>query len=154
MDEQRTRGMILRSHPDLVDALQGDKGNLSHSLRTLEARGLLVIVRTHGGKAEALSLTAAGQKWARQGAGSCDEGNGAGAGGLGGLDRLPTGRRLPAPQGPCSQARRSRKKEVAGQRVHRTRSNKSNVRINACEQWRQYECYIQKPQNARKLIRV
>jgi DNA-binding MarR family transcriptional regulator len=72
MDEQRTRGMILSSHQDLVGALQADKGNLSHSLRTLEARGLLVIVRTPGGKAEALALTAAGQKWARQFAGSCD----------------------------------------------------------------------------------
>ena len=50
MDEQRTRGMILSSHQDLVGALQGDKSNISHSLRTLEARGLLVIVRTHGGK--------------------------------------------------------------------------------------------------------
>jgi DNA-binding MarR family transcriptional regulator len=72
MDAQRTRGMILSSHQDLVGALKADKGNLSHSRRTLEARGLLVIVRTPGGKAEALSLTAAGQKWARQFAGSCD----------------------------------------------------------------------------------
>jgi len=72
MDEQRTRGMILSSHQDLIGALQADKGNLSHSLRTLEARGLLVIVRTHGGKAEALYLTPAGQKRARQFAGSCD----------------------------------------------------------------------------------
>jgi len=71
-DEQRTRGMILSSHPDLVGALQGDKGNISHSLRTLEARGLLVIVRSRGGKAEALSLTSEGQKWARQFAGSCE----------------------------------------------------------------------------------
>ena len=71
-DEQRTRGMILSSHPDLVSALQGDKGNISHSLHTLEARGLLVIVRSPGGKAEALSLTAAGKKWASQFAGSCD----------------------------------------------------------------------------------
>lgn len=72
-DERRTRGVILSSHQDLVGALQGDKGNISHSLRTLEARGLLVIVRSRGGKAEALSLTAEGQKWARQFAGSCDE---------------------------------------------------------------------------------
>jgi len=53
-DEQRTRGMISSSHQDLVGGLQGDKGNISHRLRTLEARGLLVIVRSHGGKAEAL----------------------------------------------------------------------------------------------------
>ena len=81
MEEQRTRGMIASSHQDLVGALQGDKGNSSHSLRTLEARGLLVIVRSPGGKAEALYLTAVGQKWARQFSGSCDEGCGAGAGG-------------------------------------------------------------------------
>jgi hypothetical protein len=72
MDEQGTRGMILSSHQDLVGALQGDKGNISHSLRTLEARGLLVIVRTPGGKAEALYLTGAGKKWAHQFVGSCD----------------------------------------------------------------------------------
>jgi DNA-binding MarR family transcriptional regulator len=72
MDEQRTRGMISRSHQALVGALQGDKGNISHSLHTLEARGLLVIVRSHGGQAEALYLTAAGKQWARQFAGSCD----------------------------------------------------------------------------------
>ena len=72
-DEQRTRGMLSSSHQELVGALQGDKGNISHSLRTLEARGLLVIVRSHGGKAEAVSLTVAGQKWARQFSGSWDE---------------------------------------------------------------------------------
>ena len=71
-DERRTRGVILRRHQDLVGALQGDKSHISHSLRTLEARGLLVIVRSRGGKAEALSFTAEGQKWARQFAGSCD----------------------------------------------------------------------------------
>jgi len=78
LDEQRTRGMISRSHQELVGALQGDKGNISHSLHTLEARGLLVIVRSHGGKAEALYLTAAGKKWACHLAGSCDEENGPG----------------------------------------------------------------------------
>ena len=74
-DEQRTRGMISSSHQDLVSALQGDKGNISHSLHTLEARGLLVVVRSQGGKAEALYLTAAGKKWAHQFPGSCDEGD-------------------------------------------------------------------------------
>ena len=71
-DERRTRGMISSSHLELVVALQGDKGNISHSLHTLEARGLLVIVRSHGGKAEALYLTAAGKKRAHQFTGSCD----------------------------------------------------------------------------------
>ena len=52
--------------------LPGDKGNISHSLQTLEARGLIVIGRSPGGKAEALWLTSEGQKWASQLAGSCD----------------------------------------------------------------------------------
>ena len=49
-DHQRTRGMIASSHQDLVRALPGDKGNISHSLRTLEVRGLLVIGRSPAGK--------------------------------------------------------------------------------------------------------
>jgi DNA-binding MarR family transcriptional regulator len=56
----------------LVRALQGDKGNLSHSLRTLEVRGWIVISRSSGGKAESLMLTREGQKWAFQVTGSCD----------------------------------------------------------------------------------
>jgi hypothetical protein len=65
--------MLTRSHQDLVRALPGDKGNLSHSLQTLEARGLMAIRRSPGGKAEALWLTAEGQKGASQLAGRCDE---------------------------------------------------------------------------------
>jgi len=71
-DHQRTRGMITSSHQDVVRALPGDKGNMSHSLQTLEARGLIVISRSPGGKAEALWLTAEGQKTVSQLAGSCD----------------------------------------------------------------------------------
>jgi DNA-binding MarR family transcriptional regulator len=71
-DHQRTRGLLRRSHQDLVRALPGDKGNISHSLQTLEARGLIVIGRSPGGKAEALWLTPEGQKWATHLAGSCD----------------------------------------------------------------------------------
>ena len=70
-EHQRTRGMIRSSHQDLVRALPGDKGNISHSLHTLEDRGLIVISRS-GGKAEALWLTPEGQKWASQLAESCD----------------------------------------------------------------------------------
>ena len=55
-------------------ALPGDKGNMSHSLPTLEARGLIVIGRSPGGNAEFLWLTPEGQKGAAQLAGSCDEG--------------------------------------------------------------------------------
>ena len=72
LDYRRTRGIITRSHQDLVLALPGDKGNISQSLQTLEARGLIVISRSPGGKAEALWLTPEGQKWASQLAGSCD----------------------------------------------------------------------------------
>ena len=71
-DYRRTRGMIRSSHQSLVQALPGDKGNISHSLQTLEARGLIGIGRSPGGKAEALWLTPEGQKWASQLAESCD----------------------------------------------------------------------------------
>ena len=65
-DYQRTQGRITSSHQELVRALQGDKGNISHSLRTLEARGWIVIGRSTGGQAESLRLTFEGQKWASQ----------------------------------------------------------------------------------------
>jgi DNA-binding MarR family transcriptional regulator len=71
-DHQRTRGMITSRHQDLVRALPGDKGNMSHSLQPLEARGLIVIGRSPGGKAESVWLTSEGQKWASQLTGSCD----------------------------------------------------------------------------------
>jgi DNA-binding MarR family transcriptional regulator len=71
-DHQRPRGMITSSHQDLVRVLPGDKGNISHSLQTLEAQGLIVIGRSPGGKAESLWLTPEGQKWASQLTGSCD----------------------------------------------------------------------------------
>jgi hypothetical protein len=71
-DHQRTRGMITSSHQELVRAIPGDKGNISHSLPTLEARGLIVIGRLPGEKAAAVWLTSEGQQWASQLAGSCD----------------------------------------------------------------------------------
>jgi hypothetical protein len=51
-DARRSQGMITSSHQELVRALQSDKGKISHSLRTLEARGGIVIGRASGGKAE------------------------------------------------------------------------------------------------------
>jgi DNA-binding MarR family transcriptional regulator len=72
VDHQRTRGMIASSPQDLVRAFPGDKGHISHSLRTLEIRGLIVIRRSPGGKAEAVWLTSEGQKGAAQLTGSCD----------------------------------------------------------------------------------
>jgi DNA-binding MarR family transcriptional regulator len=58
--QQRTRGVIASRHAELVKALGGDKGHISHSLRTLEARGWLVLGRTPGGRAASLYLTPAG----------------------------------------------------------------------------------------------
>ena len=71
-DHQRTNGVIASSHHELVRVLKRDTGNISHSLRTLERHGFLIIGRSSGGHAESLSLTPAGQKRASQLAGSCD----------------------------------------------------------------------------------
>jgi len=49
-DYRRTNGGTAGSHQELGVALQGDKGNISHSLRTLEARGLIARGRSPGGK--------------------------------------------------------------------------------------------------------
>jgi len=46
---ERTQGGISTGHLDLVQALGRDKSNVSHSLRTLEARGLITIGRSAGG---------------------------------------------------------------------------------------------------------
>ena len=53
-------------------ALQGDKGNIGHSLQTLERHGLLIIGRSPGGHAESLFLTPAGHQRAAQLPGSGD----------------------------------------------------------------------------------
>ena len=37
-DHHRTRGVLASSHEELVKALGSDKGNISHSLRTLAGR--------------------------------------------------------------------------------------------------------------------
>jgi DNA-binding MarR family transcriptional regulator len=42
-EEQRTRGTMAASHQDLAQALGHDKGNLSHSLRNLAAKGLVTL---------------------------------------------------------------------------------------------------------------
>ena len=43
-----------------------DKGNLSHSLRTLEERGWIVIGRSPGGKAQHVTLTPEGAQRASE----------------------------------------------------------------------------------------
>lgn len=65
-DWRRTNGGTSSSHWELMKALRGDKSNISHSLRTLETRGLIVIVRSPGGKAASVILTTEGQKCAVQ----------------------------------------------------------------------------------------
>jgi DNA-binding MarR family transcriptional regulator len=64
--DQRTQGRMAMGHLELVQTLGRDKSNISHSLRTLEARGLITIGRTPGGKADSLDLTAAGRKMAAE----------------------------------------------------------------------------------------
>jgi DNA-binding MarR family transcriptional regulator len=65
-DAQRTKGVIISSHEDLVKALPGDKGNISRSLHPLEARGWIVIGRSPGGKAHHLTLTLEGRQRASE----------------------------------------------------------------------------------------
>jgi DNA-binding MarR family transcriptional regulator len=65
-DQQQTRGMIVSSHEDLVKALLADKGNLSRSLHTLEARGWIVLGRSPGGKAQHVTLTPEGSQRASE----------------------------------------------------------------------------------------
>lgn len=62
--DQRTRGGIIMGHFELVQRLSHDKGNISHSLRTLEARGLIRSIRTPGGQANSVDLTSEGRKLA------------------------------------------------------------------------------------------
>ena len=71
-EEQRTKGMMAARYADVVQGLGHEKGNLSHSLCNLEAKGLVRLARTPGGKAEALDLTPQGRKLAAHLAGSCD----------------------------------------------------------------------------------
>lgn len=59
---ERTQGGISTGHLDLVQTLGRDKSNVSHSLRTLEARGLITIGRNPGGQATHLDLTPEGRK--------------------------------------------------------------------------------------------
>ena len=59
-EHHRSQGRMSMGHLELGKALVGDKSNISHSLRTLETRGWIVIGRTPGGRAEYLDLTPAG----------------------------------------------------------------------------------------------
>ena len=59
-----TQGGLSMDHSELVQAVKGDKSNISHSLRTLETRGLISIGRSPGGKAAYVDLTSEGRKLA------------------------------------------------------------------------------------------
>jgi DNA-binding MarR family transcriptional regulator len=48
-------------YDDLRRALGGNKGNMSVSLRNLEAKGLVNVYRTSGGQASSVWLTEAGK---------------------------------------------------------------------------------------------
>ena len=63
---RRTQGGTILGHYELVQALGHDKSNVSHSLRTLEVRGLIVISRTPGGQANTVNLTSEGRKLASE----------------------------------------------------------------------------------------
>ena len=65
-DQQRTRGMIVSSHEDLVKALPADKGNLSRRLHMLAARGWIVLGRSPSGKAQHVTLTPEGSQRASE----------------------------------------------------------------------------------------
>ena len=74
-EDQRLRGLVAAAHQDLVRALVArghDPGNIFTSLKGLEAKGLVTIARTPGGKAEAVALTAEGRHQVARLAGSCD----------------------------------------------------------------------------------
>lgn len=53
-------GGTSMSHYEMVKAREGDKGNISHSLRPLESKGWIVIDRTSSGRAAYLALTPEG----------------------------------------------------------------------------------------------
>ena len=63
-EDVRLWGTMAAEHQALVRALVAfgvDKGNVSTSLKGLEAKGLVRITRTPGGKAEAVNLTREGR---------------------------------------------------------------------------------------------
>ena len=62
--QQRTQARITSSSQARMRALQRDRGKISHSLRTLEVRGWMVIGRSSHGKTESLRRPPEGQKWA------------------------------------------------------------------------------------------
>jgi DNA-binding MarR family transcriptional regulator len=71
-EDQRTRGTMSADHRGLVRALGHDKGNLSTSLRGLEAKGWVRLTRTPGGRVEAVTVTREGRNRVAALTASCD----------------------------------------------------------------------------------
>ena len=71
-EARRTDRVFASSHQHLVQALPHAKGNISHSLRRLEVRGLVAIGRSPGGQAAHVRLTSEGCQKALELAGSYD----------------------------------------------------------------------------------
>ncbi len=71
-EERRTNRVFSSRHHQLVQALPHAKGTISHSLRLLEARGLVKIGRSLGGQAENVRLTSEGCQKASEISGSYD----------------------------------------------------------------------------------
>jgi DNA-binding MarR family transcriptional regulator len=59
--EARSGWHISPGYFELRQALGGNKGNMSVSLRNLEAKGLITVYRTRGGQAASLWLTKEGK---------------------------------------------------------------------------------------------
>jgi DNA-binding MarR family transcriptional regulator len=72
VEDQCTRGTMAASHEDLVRAMAHDKGNLSTSLKGLEAKGLVTITPTPSGRAEAVDLTREGRNRVASLTASCE----------------------------------------------------------------------------------
>jgi DNA-binding MarR family transcriptional regulator len=59
--EACSKWSVSPSHVEISQAMGGNKGNVSVSLRNLEAKGLVRVYRTRGGKADSVWLTREGK---------------------------------------------------------------------------------------------
>lgn len=69
---ERTQGGISTAHLEWVQTLGRDKSHVSHSLRTLETRGLMTLGRSPGGQAFYLDLAPEGENRPPNSVKSCD----------------------------------------------------------------------------------
>lgn len=59
--QARSGWHVTPSYVELVRALDGNKGNVSTSVRNLEAKGLIEVYRTQGGQTTSIWLTPMGK---------------------------------------------------------------------------------------------